>query len=199
MSLATPFVNIGKRVLRVFPASGNPIDVDQSDCEPERCTYSLGLLGIATAASPTDVIVMRGSATKLIRLRSIVINSATSGSNSSAPIAIIRRTAANTGGTATTPALGQHDTSDPVPTAVVSLYSANPSGLGASSGQPIHAGRVTCPTSAVNLDRLTFQYAWQNDKAIVLNGVNDFIAINFGGAAIAGTPTFDADLLWSEE
>ncbi|MEI6439061.1 MAG: hypothetical protein WCO83_02540 [Alphaproteobacteria bacterium] len=198
MSLATPFINVGKRVLRIFPGTNPTVDIDQSDCEPERCTYSLGLLNVATAASPTDVILIQGSASKLIRLRSIVINCATSGSNSTAPVKITRRSTANTGGTFAAQTVGKHDTSDPAPTAGVSLYSANPTGLGTVVAD-IHAGRVTCPSSAVNLDRLAFQYAWQNDKAIVLNGVNDWIAINFGGSAIGGTPTFDFDLMWSEE
>jgi len=199
--LTQPATSVGQRVLRATPTTGSQYDIGLADSEPERNTYSIGIVGLAISASPTDVVVIQGSATRLVRVKSMIISSAASSANSSAPISIIRRSSANTGGTSTTPALNTHDTTDPAPTAVVRLYTAPPSALGTQVGTtPLHFVRIATQINPNNLDRGAFQFAWQNDKAIVLNGASDFLCINLGGSTLGGNPvSLDFDILLTEE
>ena len=205
MSKATFTQSLGQAVIRLLLPGNIERDIPMSDCEPERCTYGVFKTGFAPAASPTDVIVIQGSATKKIRIKSIILNCAGATANSSNPVQLLKRSAANTGGTSTVLPLGRHDSTDPTPTAVVRLYSANPTGLGAvmdtgaDASIALHGGRVVTPTSPNNLDRMGFQYAWQGDKGIILNGLSEFLCVGLGGAALVGSPTFDVDILLNEE
>lgn len=170
--------------------------IPSADNEPERDTYGAAVTGISLAANPSDILMIQGSASKIIRVKSLVLNgnSATTGGY---PALIVRRSTANTGGTSVVLGGFQHDTIDPAASAVVRYYTANPTALGTVVGN-LHGGRFVA-SQANNLDRLILQYSWQNDKAIVLRGVSDFLCVNLGGAALAAATTVDIDLLWTEE
>lgn len=185
----------GARIVQADLAGGGSYNIAAADNEPERNTYGAGVLGFTLAATPTDILTIRGSASKIIRIKSIIING-NSLSLAAYPVSLIRRSTVHTGGTQTVITAGNHDTADPAATAVVTYFTANPTvGTLVST---LHVGRVIA-ASASNLDRLTFQYSWQNDKAIVLNNANEFLAINMGGTALAGATTMDVDMLWTEE
>ena len=185
----------GARIVQADLAGGGSYNIAAADNEPERNTYGAGVLGFTLAATPTDILTIRGSATKIIRIKSIIING-NSLSLAAYPVSLIRRSTVHTGGTPTVITAGNHDTADPAATAVVTYFTANPT-VGTTVAT-LHVGRVIA-ASASNLDRLTFQYSWQNDKAIVLNNANEFLAINMGGTALAGATTMDVDMLWTEE
>lgn len=195
MSQVFTVLRDGMRFLNVL-ASGLAYVVPSADNEPERQTYGAAILGLSLASNPTDILTIQGAAGKVVRVKSITLNGL-SASLAAYPLQLIRRAAANTAGSFTTLNAFKHDTSDPNAAAVVNAYTANPTGLGAASGG-IHAGRVVAATAS-NLDRVAFQYTWQNDKAIVLNGASEWLAINMAGAALAAATTMDIDLLWTEE
>lgn len=196
MTNVWPTIREGLRHLNVFGAGNTSLLIPAADNEPERQTYGGSVLGMSLAATPQDILTIQGSATKLIRLKSIVVN-ALSASTGAYPLQIVRRSVANTGGTNTVVTAFQHDIGDPAAQAVVRQWTVNPTGLGAQVGGA-HLGRVVGATAS-NLDRMVFQYSWQNDKAIVINGATDFIALNMNGAALAASTTVDIDLLWTEE
>jgi hypothetical protein len=178
------------------PTSGALIQL--SDNDPTRGTYSIFIPGVTPAATPTDILTLQGSASKLIRVRQIIITGiATAASN--VQILVNRRTTPNTAGTKTNPALVAHDPSDDAATCVLALYSANPSGLGASLGIQ-DGGRLNlAPAANGGIDRLLLQYGWLNDKAPVLNGISDFLCIGLGGAAMPAGGNFDFSILVSED
>jgi hypothetical protein len=195
MSLAQALIRMGQRVLRVFPTGSNPYDIQAADNEPERCTYGFGINALNLAATPTDIFFIRGGAGKVTRIKSIIING-NSASLAAYPLQLIRRSTANTGASNAITAL-QHDTSDPAPVSTVGTYTTNPSALGTQVGG-FHMGRFIA-ASASNLDRMSADYAWRNDKALILNGANEWIVGNMAGAALAGATTVDIDITLCEE
>ena len=82
--------------------------------------WSYALQAYVPASQPTDVIVIRGSATKTLKIQSIII-SAESNTASALSASIIRRTTAPTGGTSTTLIGTPHDISDGSASASVSF------------------------------------------------------------------------------
>jgi hypothetical protein len=169
-----------------------------SDNDPLRATFAIFLPALVPAATPTDLITIQGSATKKVRLREIMFTGAATAA-SNILLNIMKRTAANSGGTFAPQTLVNRDSSDVNPTSVVNLYTANPAGLGASAGL-MDGGRLNiAPAANGSIDRLWFQYSWLNDKAPLLNGVNEFFAINLGGAAWPSGGLLDVTLVIGED
>lgn len=171
--------------------------VQSSDNEPERATYGCAVFNVTPAANPTDLIGIVGSATRTIRVKSIIVSgSATSATNIG--VYLQKRTAVNTGGTSTAQTIAPHDTADGAATATVPLYTANPTGLGA--GSVVHASRLNlAPAANGSIDRIFWQFTWLNDKGLVLRGSNELLMINLGGAAWPAGGALDVDLEWTEE
>lgn len=180
-----------------FPNESAPF-IQHTDNEPMRATYGLFLPGVAPAANPTDVLVIAGSATKIIRVKSILLaGTATAAANVIARL--IRRSAANTGGTASAPVGVTRDTSNDAGTAALQLYSANPTALGAAVGN-VDGGRLNlAPAANGDIDRLLFQYSWQRDQAFVLRGASQFLCLNFNGDAWPAGGVLDISIMWTEE
>lgn len=95
------------------------IGVASINTEGTKTTYSVGITGFTPAATATDFFNIIGSATKTVRVTRIAISGmATSGA--SIAISLVKRSAANTSGTPTTPTPVPHDANDAAATAVVS-------------------------------------------------------------------------------
>lgn len=165
-----------------------------SSAEGTLATYSVGddfVLG----TSPTDVATITGSASKTIKIRSIWFTAiSTTGLNMR--IALIRRSAANTGGTSTTPIIGRMDTTDAAATAVVRLYTANPSALGTAVATIKDIGLPAGTAASLNPSQ-KFEFGALNSKPIVLRGASDILAINTSGTG--GASTFVLSIEWTEE
>lgn len=190
----------GQLSLAVDPLGSGPHEdgIYVTDNEPQRATFGYFATGIVPAANPTDLLVLRGSATKVVRLKSLLImGTATAASNIICNL--IRRSAANTGGTASNPAGIPRDTNNDAVSAQLSLYSANPAALGTAVGN-VDGGRLNlAPAANGSIDRLMFQYAWQMDQALVLRGVSEFLALNLGGVAWPAGGALDISMMWTEE
>lgn len=168
-----------------------------ADNEPERATYGAGVPGFNPAANPTDIITITGAAGRLVRVKSISL-SALSSATGNTRINLIRRSAANTGGTFATVIGCPHDIDDGPPSAVVRTYTVNPAALGTQVGI-LHTGRLLFPQTPTQLTPVSWQWTWINDKAITLRGVNDILAVSMGGDATPTSGAIDIDLLWTEE
>lgn len=202
MVSATARTKLGYRVLDIGggiagDASGSAF-VACTDSEAHRATYGAYVNWSTFAAAPTDIFTITGSANKLVRIKSIHI----SGSASSATnllVYLVRRSAANTGGAFNTLTPVRHDLSDDAPTATAGNYTANPSALGTTIGT-VHGGRINlAPAANGSIDRLTFDYGWVNDKALLLNGATNVLAINLGGQSWPSGGALDIDISWVEE
>lgn len=94
-------------------------------------TYSAVWIGLAPAASTTDLICIQGSSSKTIAVQSIKL-SGSAGTTLSLPVTVLRRVSLNTGGTAATttgnPAntISRRVTTNGAPTATLISWTANP-------------------------------------------------------------------------
>lgn len=193
---AVAAIKQGFRALLVQAAA--PYLIGAADNEPERNTYRAFLYGLAPAAAITDLLTLRGVAGKTIRLKGLALSgSASAATNVGAYLA--KRTAAPTGGTPTTVTPGAADSSDPAFAATLQHWAAGAPTPGA--GTVFDGGRLNlAPAANGSIDRLVFQYTWQNDKAPLLLNANEWIALNFNSANISGVAgALDIGICWTEE
>jgi hypothetical protein len=147
-------------------------------------SYRAGVSALALAASATDIFTISGSP----KVTTAVVRLWISGSATAAAplkVSIIKRSAANTGGTATNPSFVSADSNDKAAQSVAAAYTANPGALGTAVGTlmtiDIPIGTATAPSNPVPID-LTMN----GMKPIVLRDVSDVLAINLAGATYAG-------------
>ena len=154
------------------------------------------------AATPTDVVVIQGSASKTLKIQSVILTAESSAAGI-IPVSVVRRTAANTGGTSTQLGYTPHDISDAAATAGVFFYSANPSSLGAVFGAGnIPAGNgvlaqqllIAANSGSVAPGPVELLLEQMGVKPWILRGTSDFIAINFNGAALPAGIQLDIEI-----
>src|SRR6266851_10092350 len=146
-------------------------------------TCSIGVAGFTPAATATDFAVLVGSATKTIRLLRVQISGIASAA-ATVEISLVKRTTADSGGTiSATPTIGLHDSNDSAITGVLNVYSANPT-LGTSGGlircEKLNLGAVGAA------GRIEWVFSTRNSKGLVLRGIAQNYALNFGGQAVPG-------------
>lgn len=148
---------------------------------PTSPTYRAINVDVVPDATPTDVIVLMGSTTKTIMITKFEITP-TATANGSLDFYVYKRTTADTGGTSTATTITRNDSSNPAPTAVAKLYSANPSALG--TGSLVGATRVTLASKSPNgvaIQTWAEYFGTGNQQPIVLRGVNESLCINMAG------------------
>jgi len=158
-------------------------------------TYSASNVFVLPA-SATDVFTISGSATKTIRIyRVLFYLTATTGSN--ATIIGLRRSSLNTAGTSTLLTNVTHDTNNPVATAVVRSYTANPT-LGTLVGNMFTFGVYV--SGGGTIGSLPFNYTIESPitEPIILRGTSQLFAVNMNGVTFAGNSA-RATVIWSEE
>ena len=189
-------INKGFRALRVQAAA--PYLISAADNEPERNTYRAFLYGLASAAAITDLLTLRGAANKTIRLKALTLSGSASAATN-VGVYLAKRTAAPTGGTPTTVTPGAADSTDPNPAATLQHYASGAPTPGA--GAVFDGGRLNlAPAANGSIDRLVFQYTWQNDKAPLLVSASEWFALNFNNANISGVAgAVDIGIAWTEE
>lgn len=163
-----------------------------------RATYRYLASDFTPVATATDALVISGSASKVIR----VVNITVGGTATAASIYdayIVKRTTANTGGTATNPAATKADSNDSNATATLSLYSANPTiGTGTTfDGARIYLSAGSAPANAGTIK--SFTYGNKGDKAMVLRGASESIAVNFNGQAVPAGASLYISVEWTED
>lgn len=192
---AIPYVILADPVTGSAPAAGAVPSFGASLQPSTRATYA-GSITFNPAATPTDMLALEGSASKVIRLlQARITGYATTAGQLNA--LFMRRSALNTGGTSTTVTAAKLDSADAAPTAVMRAYTVNPAGLGASAGgiarvQPFLA-LATAQSQELVLD-------WTADysKAPVLRGAAEAFTLNHVNAVPAST-VLAVSLLWTEE
>lgn len=133
----------------------------------------------APAATATDVFTISGSATKTVTVIAAGIFSTQTAQGSNF-WHLVKRSAADTGGTSTTPS--PFVVSNGPATAVVRQYSANPTGLGASAGFMCPPLRVPSPPPANAGLPTDGKFAADMGQIVLAQG--ELLAWNFNGQAI---------------
>lgn len=163
-------------------------------------TYSVGIPAFSPGATPTDIITITGSASKTIRVLSIEYT-AVQTTRSLVNTFIVKRSAANTGGTSTTPTIVPADSNNAAATAVVRVYTANPS-VGAAVGN-LSAVKVLSDDSGANAVGGS-GYMWDFTKGglaqgVVLRGVAQVLAVNLAGVTLPIGLSVVSTITWTEE
>jgi hypothetical protein len=167
-------------------------------------SYAARLSNAQLPAAPTDVIVIQGNANKTLKIQSVIL-SAESTAAAIIPVSIIRRTAANVGGTFTQLGYTPHDITEAAATAVVKVSSGGtaPTSLGAvfgSGNTPAGNGILgqqfmVCANNGGVAPGPTFWSLEQlGIKPWILRGVNDFIVINLNSATLPGGFQLDYEI-----
>lgn len=95
----------------------------------KRITYGAASVGLVPASSATDIFCIAASTNRTVSVKEITL-SGTAGTAITTPVLLYRRVSLDTGGTAATgaalPVAGTFSSSDPVSTAVLTAYTANP-------------------------------------------------------------------------
>lgn len=170
-----------------------------------RNTYSAVALALPPAASATDIACIAGSSTKTVYVSRIRI-SGTAGTLVSAPFTLVRRTTADTGGTAATTTanwantIAKNDTNNPTPTATLISYSANPT-INDTSPVYLRSAYLTLPTTAAGTSISPIQWDWDSLEFMqrpALRGAAQQFCINLNGVSVS-SGLLHINIQWSEE
>lgn len=170
-------------------------------------TYRAVGTGYAAYATPSDLLVISGSATKTVIVTALNIAPGATAA-SLATLFWLKRSTANTGGTASNPAAIPVDSGDPAATAVISLYTAAPTtgtlvgnvgavaaSITAVSGAPLFYGLTG---STINGVTPSPSGLVDIRKPIILRGVAESLALNFNAAALPAGFTATWSVEWVE-
>lgn len=160
--------------------------------------YAVGTGAFTPPATPTDIATIIGSATRTIYVTKMEVSTTqtTAGVNT---WFVIKRSAANTGGTSATPTLVPLDSNNPAVTAVVRSYTANPTALGASVGT-VRTTRILSD-AATTATQPAYVFDFTNSglsSGIVLRGIAQTLSLNFNGAALPAGLSVMVNFEWIE-
>ena len=188
-------ITTGALVTTCFPnfdAAGSPF-FDTQSINP---TYSVSVT-FTPAATPTDVLTIAGSSSKIIRIKQVAVSGiATTAGNAS--VFFNRNSAADGGGSSTAPTLTTWDTINPAPTATVALYSANPTTpalLGTLQTQKVSLPLVS--TASAGTSNFPGSTAAGSLPDVVLRGGQQF-SVNFGGQTMPAGTQLNVTIFWQE-
>ena len=191
-------------LIALFPASIGRKSIAGSlsvvQAEPAR-TYSAARSAVAAAANPTDIFTITGSASAVVRVKSISISGIATADRNIDCI-LLKRSTENTAGTSTTLTAVPHDSANAAATAVVRSYTANPT-LGTLVGNinsvRLGVGVATPGNGDPTQARPEVLFSSRDSKQdIVLRGTGEVLAINLNGATVAGN-SFSCNVEWTEE
>lgn len=205
-----PSVADGNRVDLLVDAAGRAVvtlgtkiagedqsnDVLKVNIEGVKATYSATALGLAPAASATDILVVQGSSTKTVRVLRVMV-SATATSSGLGDMVLLRRSTANTGGTSSSLTRVAYDSTQAAATATVISYTANPTSLGTLVGQLASWKQFYAAGAAPQLTVLDFGN--RPGRSIVLRGTSEFLCLNLNGVSAPSGASLDIVVEWTEE
>jgi hypothetical protein len=158
-----------------------------------RVTYRASSGSFTPAALATDIFTISGVASKTIMINKIIF-SATQTAGSTFNVALIKRSTANTAGTATTMTAVPLDASDAAAGSTVQYYTANPT-LGTTIGS-VETVPIFCSTTATQPEKYEFDFGLKG-KSIILNSASQALSINLGGVTMTGGACF-VTIEWTE-
>jgi len=195
--LQTTLTPIASALPRSLSTLGN-LKVALAEVAPSRSTYTASAANITPPATPTDMVTLTGSATRTIRVLSVELSTTqtTAGLNT---FFLVKRSAANTGGTSAALTIVPLDSNNIVATATPLSYSANPTGLGSAVGNV----RATKLLSQIPTGLNNSVYVWNFDspgsQPVYLRGTAQVLALNFNSVALPAGLSVNCTFTWTEE
>lgn len=153
-------------------------------------------------ATPTDVIMIKGSITRTLRVKRIVLGGVAT-ANGNMLASLIRRSTFGTQGGAVfnNVTSGGHDTTDAAATGLVSVIgTANLTSVGTQVGGNLGQGRLFLPTTATGTPNpLVWEFATRQDKALIIRTTSDFVFINLNGGTVPAGGVIDYEIEIEED
>lgn len=168
---------------------------------PLKSTYMGATATFTPAAAPTDIFVITGSSTKTVRVLRIILSGVQTTAGGITTVSILKRSTADTAGTAVATTRVPLDSGFAAATAVVQHYTANPT-VGTLIAD-IYRPRVFIPAAATaTLPVVIFDQDWtQNEWGTppTLRGAAETLAISLNATLPVGAATFEVTIMWTEE
>jgi hypothetical protein len=162
-------------------ATGQFGDLYFSKLGTRKRSYSAAFT-VATAASATDVVEIIGSASTTVEITRVTIGGVQTTAGQ-VLVNILRRSTAASAGTSTNAVLVPHQATDAAATAVIKIYTANPT-PGTLVGN-VRSRRLPIGQSTSLVTPTVFDFG-ENAKPIFLAGVAQTLCINLNGATVTG-------------
>jgi hypothetical protein len=161
-----------------------------------KATFRYAGAGVTSfATSPTDWVVLTGSSTKLVRVTNVTVCGFATAATS-IDVVLIKRTAADTGGTSS--AIAAQPLQGETASATAAIYTANPT-LGTSiSGAAVDAVKINLGATG-SAGCFSTDDGTRNTEAIVLSGVAQQLAINLNGVTVPSGANLDYRIEDTEE
>lgn len=172
-----------------------------------KTTYSAVALALPPAASATDIACIAGAASKTISVQRIAITG-TAGTLVTAPFTLVRRTTADTGGTAATTTanwaatIAKMDTNNPTQAATLISYSANPT-INDASPVYVRSSHLTIPVTSAGTSTVPIIWAFGGegvgqDQRLILRGAAQQACINLNAVSVS-SGLLHISVEWTEE
>ena len=160
-------------------------------------TYRYAGSAFAAVAAPTDIIVIKGSATKTLIVKLVKLTGAATAAGTM-PALLIRRSTAGTLGSAVLTAVtaAKHDSTQGSATGVVSTVGTDNYGVVGTTAGTVGTGRLqmTALATGLGVNPVIWDFASRDDKGIYLRGILEFLCVNMGGAAIPAGGVIDYEI-----
>ena len=164
--------------------------------EGTKTTYSCAF-SVVPAAAATDIAAIGGSASKTIRILRIHVSGAcTAGVGYS--LSLIKRGAADSGGTSSAGTVVPNDSGSAAGTGTVTIYTANPTLNNTVGSVRRSYGAQATFTAAVVGIPIDWDFADRPGQALVLRGTAEQACINYEGQTNAGNVLY-CHVEWTEE
>lgn len=146
----------------------------------ENARYKASAQGIASAATATDVFTITGSATKTIRITSLIVTG-TQTTLGTVPFDLVVRSSTNTGGTSVSRTKVPLDSTSAAATATVRSYTANPT-AGTLVGS-VNSIRKIIPGAASAVENVPIEMI---NTPIILRSPSEVLAVNLNSTTVTG-------------
>lgn len=164
-----------------------------------KATYGTGANSFTLPATPSDVVEIKGSATKTVRIKKIVVSGVATTAKQW-PVQIIRRAASIADGVAVTCVAAAFDSGDAAATAVVRHFTTLGTPAAANPASSVlWAADVTLTAPATAAQPLVLDFCTREDKALILRGVADCVVINLGAGALVAGEKLTYSIEWEED
>ena len=176
-----------------------PVSIRSYALPQEYCVAFQAVTHFAVnAGTNQDLIVLRGSNTKVIRVYRVLV-SGNGSTAQQATVNLIKRSSDNAGGTSTALTIVPLDSINAASTAAARYYTAAP-----TQGTPI--GNISSQRHIFNLagsstlaGNALFDFSFPGSQRPVLRGASQILAINLSNSSANFTPTLSGYIWFTEE
>jgi hypothetical protein len=183
-----------KKVLAVLftcmLAIGWPLQAQTSE------SFSVASIGLASAASATDLFTITGSSSKIVYITKVVVT-CTQTTAGTINVVLLTRSTADSGGTSSNPtAVALDPNNQGNNSATINAYTGNPT-TGTLVGN-LGSYDLNCPTtSGSSANDIVLETFGITADPLVLRGTGSVFAVNLNGVTVTGG-AFDIRVEWRE-